>query len=450
LQYRVGARLGLGGMAEVFAGELVGTEAFARPVAIKRILPGYAQNPAFVAQFSSEAQLTARLRHPNIVETLDFSRDADGGLVLVMELVQGVNLSALMSAGPVPPAVAAFLVAEILRGLGHAHAQRLVHRDVSPHNVLLSWEGAVKVSDFGIAKARDASEASASVVLKGKPAYMSPEQASARPLDQRSDLFAVGVILWELLANRSLFKADYTRATLAAVLFGSVPQPGGPKDLARVALKLLAKDRDQRYPSADAVLADLGRYPMGEQGRRGLVAHLATAFSGETVPPKPSSKNRLIVAALALAALVAGGVAVMTALRDERGEEKPLPRAPALPTAPDIRLYGDPTLAAYGMSELEDVVKRDIAWPRDIPQACRDLHEVIRRTYLCGKLARGQRDALRWTDAQFIVDATLGWNDRPQPALVRARCEIELDEVRRLQVPMFIDCAASMGDTVTR
>src|SRR5207344_3278205 len=123
----------------------------------------------------------------------------------------------------------------------------IVHRDVSPHNVLLSWEGAVKVSDFGIAKARQASEATASVFIKGKPAYMSPEQANGQPLDGRSDLFAVGVMLWEMLAGRRLFTAEDTRATLAAVLFGQITRPRMlradiPKDLERVTMKMLERE----------------------------------------------------------------------------------------------------------------------------------------------------------------------------------------------------------------
>ena len=125
-----------------------------------------------------------------------------------------------------------FVISEVLRGLGYAHdlpagtdMRGIVHRDVSPHNVLLSWEGAVKVSDFGIAKARAASEATASVFIKGKPAYMSPEQANGQALDGRSDLFAVGVMLWEMLVGQRLFVGEDTRATLAAVLFGQIPRP---------------------------------------------------------------------------------------------------------------------------------------------------------------------------------------------------------------------------------
>ena len=245
-KYRLDQRLGGGGMAEVFLGSTVGAEGFTRKVAIKRVLPGYSDNEAFAQMFVSEARISSQLVHPNIVSTFDFDRDAEGRLFLVMELVEGRDLDSLLSSGMLPIPVVIFVIGEVLRGLGYAHdlpagndMHGVVHRDVSPHNVLLSWDGSVKVSDFGIAKARAASEATASVFIKGKPAYMSPEQANGQPLDGRSDLFAVGVMLWEMLTGRRLFVGEDTRATLAAVLFGQIPKPRQlrseiPKDLEKV------------------------------------------------------------------------------------------------------------------------------------------------------------------------------------------------------------------------
>ena len=231
-RYVIGSRLGRGGMAEVFEATSTGTEGFKRPVAIKRILPGYSEDASFAQMFVAEAQISARLAHPNIVATLDFDRDEGGALFLVMELVDGVSLDALMTTGALPPPLAVHLAVEILRGLGYAHAVQLgevgrgvVHRDVSPHNVLLSWDGVVKVSDFGLAKSRGASRASASVVVKGKAAYMSPEHANGEALDGRSDLFAVGIILWELLTGQRLFQTDDMRATMAALFFRPIANP---------------------------------------------------------------------------------------------------------------------------------------------------------------------------------------------------------------------------------
>lgn len=316
-KYRLEQRLGGGGMAEVFLASTIGAEGFSRRVAIKRVLPGFSDNPAFSSMFVAEAQLSSRLVHPNIVSVLDFDRGPDGGLFLVMELVEGRDLDQLASTGLLPIPVVIFTISEMLRGLGYAHdlpgstdMRGIVHRDVSPHNVLLSWEGAVKVSDFGIAKARSASEATASVFIKGKPAYMSPEQANGQPLDGRSDLFAVGVMLWEMLVGRRLFVGEDTRSTLAAVLFGQIPRPRSirgdvPKDLEKVVMKLLERDLPARYATAEEAIHDLlecndapkrgremliqllqERFPQEAQLRQSLIRQRSMA-SGQGITPVP-------------------------------------------------------------------------------------------------------------------------------------------------------------------
>ena len=293
-KYRLDTRLGGGGMAEVFLGSMLGIEGFTRKVAIKRILPGFSDNPSFAQMFIAEAQISSQLVHPNIVSVLDFDRDPEGRLFLVMELVEGRDMDALIQTGPLPFPLVIFLISEVLRGLGFAHdlpagneVRGIVHRDVSPHNVLLSWEGAVKVSDFGIAKARAASAATASVFIKGKPAYMSPEQANGERLDGRSDLFAVGVMLWEMIVGRRLFVGEDTRATLAAVLFGQIPRPRAlrpdvPKDLEHVVMKLLERDLPARYATAELAIQDLLECEDAPKaGRELLVRTLAERFPNE-------------------------------------------------------------------------------------------------------------------------------------------------------------------------
>jgi serine/threonine protein kinase len=293
-KYRLDARLGGGGMAEVFLGSTVGAEGFSRKVAIKRVLPGYSENESFSRMFVAEARISSQLVHPNIVSVLDFDRDPENRLFLVMELVEGKDLDALMGSGILPFSVVIFVIGEVLRGLGYAHdlpvgneSRGVVHRDISPHNVLLSWAGAVKVSDFGIAKARAASEATASVFIKGKPAYMSPEQANGQPLDGRSDLFAVGIMLWEMLVGRRLFTGEDTRATLAAVLFGQIPRPRSlradvPKDLERVTMKLLERDLPARYETAEDALHELlDCADSPRAGREALMTALAERFVHE-------------------------------------------------------------------------------------------------------------------------------------------------------------------------
>jgi serine/threonine protein kinase len=293
-KYVLERRLGGGGMAEVFLARTIGAEGFSRPVAIKRVLDGLSRDPRFAEMFIAEAQLSSRLHHPNLVSVLDFDHDADGRLFLVMELVDGVDLRGLMDAGPLAFSVVIHLTIQILRGLAFAHdlplnsdgVRGLVHRDISPHNVLLSWEGAVKVSDFGIAKAREATNATASILIKGKPAYMSPEQVNGRPLDGRSDLFAVGVMMFEMLSSCNLFSGGTPEEALGQVLYRDIPpvrqmRPDVPEDLASVVASLLTRDLGHRMPSAEAGIAALVACEnCPKAGREELIELLSQRFAG--------------------------------------------------------------------------------------------------------------------------------------------------------------------------
>ena len=304
-KYVLDAPLGVGGMAEVFKGHTVGAEGFERPVAIKRVLPDASKNPAFSEMFIAEAKLSSRMQHANIVSVLDFDRDGEGRLYLVMELVEGRDLDGIIESGRLPYSIVIYTIVEVLRGLGYAHdlptsadgVRGLVHRDVSPHNVLCSWTGAVKVSDFGIAKARAATAASASIVIKGKPAYMSPEQINGAPLDGRSDLFAVGVMLWQMLTGQYLFASGTTSETLARVLFGTVAPPRSlvpevPADLEAVVMKLLAREPAQRYATAEDAIDDLLRCQNAPRdGRRELEQLLVDRFP-QKAPMRTGQRSR--------------------------------------------------------------------------------------------------------------------------------------------------------------
>src|SRR5690606_108467 len=265
-RYRLGERIGGGGMAEVFEGTLVGAEGFARPVAVKRMLPQLSSDPTFGQMFINEARIASLLHHANIAGVLDFDRDEQGRYFLVMELIQGVDLRQLMDTGRLPVPVSVHIAAEMLRGLSYAHeleqdGRRLgiVHRDISPHNVMVSWDGAVKLVDFGIAKALAATGISRTGTIKGKLAYMSPEQAGALELDGRSDLFAVGVVLHELLTGDRLFRGSTEPEVLARVLTQPIPRPSElapdvDPQLDAVVLRMLERDRDQRYADAHQAL----------------------------------------------------------------------------------------------------------------------------------------------------------------------------------------------------
>ncbi len=289
-KYAIDACIGRGGMAEVFAARTVGAAGFSQRVAIKRIHPVHGLDARFREMFIAEAQLSAHLRHGNLVRVFDFDEDEAGCLFLVMEYVDGVDLDGLLRTGLLPLPVILYVTGEILRGLAYVHElpvaeggpRGLVHRDVSPQNVLLSWDGAVQVSDFGIAKARTATQAGASVLIKGKPAYMSPEQARGLSLDGRSDVFAVGIMLWEMLCGEPLFHdPSDMRATLAAVMFGDTPPPSTrarrpvPSDVDRLAMQMLQRDREARSDAtaALAVLTACADYP--RSGREVLAALLS-------------------------------------------------------------------------------------------------------------------------------------------------------------------------------
>lgn len=299
-KYELVRRLGGGGMAEVFLAKTIGVEGFARPVAIKRVLPSYSADHTFAQMFINEARLSAGLRHANIVSTLDFDRDDEGRLFLVMELVEGKDLDNLVETGPLPWSVVIYVIGEVLRGLGAAHDATseqgrplgIVHRDVSPHNVLLSWDGAVKVSDFGIAKAFQATGAQHSGMIKGKASYMSPEQIKAEVLDGRSDVFAVGVMLHQMLTGRPLFRGDTVEQVLSHAIqvangHEHLPWPHQlraevPLDLSEVAMTMLATERANRYPHARDAMAALKKCRDASlHGPELLAQVLAERFAGQ-------------------------------------------------------------------------------------------------------------------------------------------------------------------------
>jgi serine/threonine protein kinase len=249
-----------------------GAAGFEKQVAVKRILPVFDGAREFVAMFVDEARIASSLTHVNIVQVSDFG-ELDGNYYLAMELVDGVDLGRLREAASrrglrVPVPIVAFLVAEAARGLAYAHDKRgpdgtplgIVHRDVSPQNVLVSYSGEVKIADFGIAKATGKLHKTESGAVMGKIRYMSPEQINGEPLDGRSDVFALGVIFWELLVGSPLWNGDNPGAVSDQVKNAKVDPPSRrgrdvPPELDRIALKALERGRDARYGRA----ADLAR-----------------------------------------------------------------------------------------------------------------------------------------------------------------------------------------------
>jgi serine/threonine protein kinase len=307
LPYRIGEPLGAGGMGQVFRGTKLCAEGVECAVALKRMHPGLAFHAGAVARFIREAQIMCRMCHSNIVSALAFERDASGAFVLVLERVDGVDLAKLIATGPLPHEVIIFIAMEMLHGLSYAHnlpagepgGCGVVHRDLSPDNVLLSWWGEVKISDFGVAKLCEAGNASASEALQGKIAFMSPEQANGRPLDGRSDLFSVGIMLWEMLTGQRLFRRDGedAKTTLCRVLAKPIAPPSDithvAPDLEAVVMRLLERDPDLRYANASAAGEALaacvgasgrGRLQLGRVMAERLPRRAPNARS-PTVPP---------------------------------------------------------------------------------------------------------------------------------------------------------------------
>jgi len=269
-------KIATGGMAELFKAKKKGVEGFEKVLAIKRILPHLSDNEEFVKMFVDEAKLAAQLTHPSIVQIYELGK-VDSSLFIAMELVEGKDARSILKKTkqlnmPVPIPLSIYIASKLCSALDYAHRMKnqqgdlmnIVHRDVSPQNILVSFEGEVKLVDFGIAKAAVKAHQTQIGALKGKLLYMSPEQASAKHVDKRSDIFALGIVLWEMIANRSLFyeKGDSEVSIIDKVRDAIIPdikkyRPTIPLELQAILLKALTKEASNRYQDASEMLTDL-------------------------------------------------------------------------------------------------------------------------------------------------------------------------------------------------
>jgi hypothetical protein len=267
-RYEVLMQLASGGMAAVYIARAIGVAGFERLVAVKVLHPHLAYEEEFISMFLDEARLAARIRHPNVVPTLDISDSGGDGYFLVMEYIEGDHLGALLGRSAkqgrrLETPLVMKIVVDALGGLGAAHSLtddkgeplKIVHRDVSPHNIMVGTDGISRLTDFGVAKAEVRMASTRAGQFKGKLSYMAPEQASTGEADQRSDLFSMGIILWESLTGRRLFRGENNAATLAKILNDPIPLPSSlwpdlePFDA--LLEKALHRDPDQRFQSAD-------------------------------------------------------------------------------------------------------------------------------------------------------------------------------------------------------
>jgi serine/threonine protein kinase len=276
-KYEILRKIATGGMAELYLARVRGAAGFEKVVVLKRILPGIAEDPDFVQMFLDEARLAATLQHPNIADVHDVG-EADGQYFFTMEFVYGQDARTIRHEmkkrnEPVPLAASLAIMHGTAAALDYAHERRgpdghpmgLVHRDVSAANIMVSYDGAVKLLDFGIARVMTASHRTQVGTLKGKVPYMSPEQCKGQPLDRRSDLFSLGIVLFELTVGRRPFRGDSDYAVMDQIVYHGAPRPsslvsGYPPELEAIVMKLLEREPKARYTTADELGDDLDAF----------------------------------------------------------------------------------------------------------------------------------------------------------------------------------------------
>jgi tRNA A-37 threonylcarbamoyl transferase component Bud32 len=342
-RYTVVRKLANGGMAEIFLASQTGHEGFQKPVVLKRILSTIYADPQFRNMLIDEAHISMSLTHSNIVQVLDLGL-ADGGYFLVLELVDGWDLGLILQRGinagwPLPLELGLFVVTEVCRALAYAHGKHgadgkplgIVHRDISPNNVLISEHGEVKLADFGIAKAMNKREQTGTGVVKGKVSFMSPEQALGRAIDARSDVFSLGTLLYLVMIGDRPFDGSTDLETLLRVQRGDYKLPSRARpdllpEISRIIEHAMRFLPDERYATADDMLLDLERVlrtSFGGVGQTELKQYLAELGRRDGVPPigraNPIVDDRESSGG---AALVEGNAVVLGDAKDDMSAER--------------------------------------------------------------------------------------------------------------------------------
>ena len=357
-RYEVLFRIAAGGMAEVYAARMLGEGGFEKPVALKRMLPTLAEDERFVQMFLDEGRLAAHISSPHVVQTLDLGRAEDESLYLVMELVVGVSLSALLRAvlrkrTPFPVPVAVDVLSQAAMGLHDAHEARtmygqpleIVHRDVSPQNILVDVSGRVRITDFGVARALERATHTQSGEVKGKIGYFAPEQVRGKDVDRRTDVYALGIVAWETLAGRRLFAGDNPAQTLDMVMSMEVPRldtirPDVPAALAEAIAHALDRDLSRRTASAGDFAEEL-RYSLRPAGGAAVGA-LVREHGGESLMKLEEGLRAQSPSSLSRVRRATGGEALGT----PPAQPMLTPPTPAQPT------LAQPMMAANTMQPL--------------------------------------------------------------------------------------------------
>lgn len=341
-------------MAGVYVARALGVAGFERLVAVKVLHPHLAHEEEFISMFLDEARLAARIRHPNVVPTIDISDTPDAGFYLVMEYIEGDHLGALLQRAwklgkRLPFSVTLRIIVDALEGLGAAHnltdeagrPLQLVHRDVSPHNIMVSTDGVARITDFGVAKAEVRLSTTREGQFKGKLAYMAPEHASNGDADQRSDLFSMAIILWESLSGKRLFRAENQAATLNKICLEPIPMPSSVDPALAVFDPILerglARDPNLRYQSAEefAEAIEESASTLGGLAKQREVAQLVREYAAE----KLSKDAELIRDAISQ-------LAQQSPSEPPAGISAPISPEPPPPLPPAPRVFAPPPAAA--------------------------------------------------------------------------------------------------------
>ena len=374
-KYTLIDRLAVGGMAEIFLATQAGLEGFQKTVVIKRIRSHLSKQGSFVRMFLNEAKLAAQLNHPNIVQIYDLGKIGDS-YYIAMEYIVGRDMRRVLpkaeSMGiPFPMVYALKIASSVCEGLYYAHQKadafgnplHIVHRDVTPENIFVSFDGTVKVLDFGIAKAAGQLEQTKAGEIKGKASYMSPEQCLGKPLDCRSDLFSLGIVLYEWLTGFKLFTADSEVAILRSIVDGTIYPPSYfrsdiPQQVEAILMRALQKDREDRYQSAWEMQFDIDRF-LGEYEFSPSNIHLSNFLKQVFFDELEEEKARL-----AAALRPAEGEAPKSGGHEVAADPSPLQTGPMLEHATPSDVKGADRVLGVPLTEadfqgLEKVAKRN-------------------------------------------------------------------------------------------
>jgi serine/threonine-protein kinase len=341
-------------MAEVFKARAVGPGGFQRDVVVKRILPVHGRDPEFIRMFLDEGRILGMLHHPNIVQAYDFGED-EGVLFLTLEFVEGPSLARILRTlrsgdRKIPAAIVAYIGRDICRALACVHGLRdedgrsfgAIHRDVTPSNVILTPAGEVKLLDFGVATFKTALQITRAGTVKGKPAYQAPEQIEGKPVDGRVDLFAVGIVMHEMLTLQHLFVGDSVLGTVKRIMEMEIPSPATRRDdvpppLERTVMRALARDRDQRFATAAEMASALDDFVVASKLHLDDVAAFVSETAGAAAPRPVLASPAVVRGPPVLRPSIvddppptrkgAGNAAVMTRPRRRRRVVVSLPRA---------------------------------------------------------------------------------------------------------------------------